>query len=61
MEFVLFGDTNKKYWQSPRCFAAASTPMSILDAKYEKADIDATINSLKHLSGMQQQQLKALL
>jgi hypothetical protein len=42
-------------------FAAASTPMSILDAKYEKANIDVTINSLKHLSGMQQQQLKALL
>jgi hypothetical protein len=39
-------------------FAAASTRMSILDAKYEKANIDATINSLKHLSGMQQQQLK---
>jgi hypothetical protein len=34
--------------------------MSILDAKYEKANIVATINSLKHLSGMQQQQLKAL-
>jgi hypothetical protein len=28
-------------------FATASTPMSILDAKYEKANIDATINSLK--------------
>jgi hypothetical protein len=42
-------------------FAAASTPMSILDAKYEKANIDATINSLKQLSGMQQKQLKALL
>jgi hypothetical protein len=35
--------------------------MSILDAKYEKANIDASINSFQHLSGMQQQQLKALL
>jgi hypothetical protein len=35
--------------------------MSILDAKYEKANIDDTINSLKHLSNNQQQQLKALL
>jgi hypothetical protein len=36
-------------------FTAASTPMSILDAKYEKANIDATTNLLKHQSGMQQQ------
>jgi hypothetical protein len=42
-------------------FEAASTPLSILDAKYEKATIDATINSLKHLIGMEKQQLKALL
>jgi hypothetical protein len=35
--------------------------MSILDAKYEKANIDATINTLKDLSSNQQQQLKALL
>jgi hypothetical protein len=35
--------------------------MSILDAKYEKANIDATINTLKHLSNNLQQQLKALL
>jgi hypothetical protein len=60
-KFVLSGDTNEKYWQSPGCFATASTPMSIVDAKYEKANIDATINSLKHLSNNQQQQLKALL
>jgi hypothetical protein len=33
--------------------------MYILDAKNVNANIDATINSLKHLSGMQQQQLKA--
>jgi hypothetical protein len=38
-----------------------STPMSSLDAKYEKANIDANINTHKHLSRMQQQQLKALL
>ena len=42
-------------------FATASTPMSILDAKYEKANIVATINTLKHLSSTQQQQLKSLL
>jgi hypothetical protein len=42
-------------------FATASTPKSILDVKYEKVNIDATINSLKHLSRMQQEQLKALL
>jgi hypothetical protein len=42
-------------------FATATNPMAILDANYEKANIDATIKSLKHLSGMQQQQLKALL
>jgi hypothetical protein len=30
-------------------FATALTPMSILDTKYEKANINATINSLKHL------------
>jgi len=42
-------------------FATASTPMSILDAKYEKANIDATINTFKHLQSNQQQQLKALL
>jgi len=35
--------------------------MSILDAKYEKANIDATITTLKHLSCSHQQQLKALL
>ena len=35
--------------------------MSILDAKYEKANIDATVNTLKHLSSTQQQQLKSLL
>ena len=42
-------------------FATASTPMSILDAKYEKANIDVTVNALKHLSSIQQQQLKSLL
>ena len=42
-------------------FATASTPMSILDAKYEKANIEATVNALKHLSSTQQQQLKSLL
>jgi hypothetical protein len=30
-------------------FATASIPMPILVAKYEKANIDATINSLKQL------------
>jgi hypothetical protein len=35
--------------------------MCILDAKYEKANIDATINTFKHLNSNQQQQLKALL
>lgn len=29
-------------------FATSSTPMYILDAKYEMANIDATINSLQH-------------
>jgi hypothetical protein len=42
-------------------FATASTPMSILDAKYEKSNIDATVNTLKHLRSNQQQQLKSLL
>jgi Reverse transcriptase (RNA-dependent DNA polymerase) len=51
----------KNLGNSQDVFATASTPMSILDAKYEKANIDATINSLKHLSNNQQQQLKALL
>jgi hypothetical protein len=35
--------------------------MCILDAKYKEENLDATVNSLKHLSGTQQQQLKALL
>ncbi len=51
----------KNLGNSQDVFAAASTLMSILDAKYEKVNIDATINSLKHLSNNQQQQLKALL
>jgi hypothetical protein len=51
----------KNLGKSQDVFATASTPMSILDAKYEKANIDATINTLKHLSSSQQQQLKALL
>ena len=38
---------------SQDAFATASTPMSILDAKYEKANIDATVNTLKHLSSIQ--------
>jgi hypothetical protein len=49
-KFVLFGDTNKNIGSLQDVFAAASTPMSILDAKYEKANIGATINSLKHFS-----------
>jgi Retroviral aspartyl protease len=51
----------KNLGNSQDVFATASTPMSILDAKYEKANIDATINTFKHLNGNQQQQLKALL
>jgi hypothetical protein len=35
--------------------------MSILDTKYEKANIYANINTLKHLSRILQQQLKVLL
>jgi hypothetical protein len=31
-------------------FTTVSTPMSILDAKYEKANIDANIDIIKHLS-----------
>jgi hypothetical protein len=34
--------------------------MSILDAKYEKANIDATINTLKHLSSNQQHEVESL-
>ena len=51
----------KNLGNSQDVFATASTPMSILDAKYEKANIDATINTFKHLNSNQQQQLKALL
>jgi Retroviral aspartyl protease len=51
----------KNIGNSQDVFATASTPMSILDAKYEKANIDATIKTFKHLSSNQQQQLKALL
>jgi hypothetical protein len=36
---------------SQNVFAKATTPMSILDVKYEKANIDATINLIKHSSG----------
>jgi hypothetical protein len=60
-KFVLFGDTNEHIGSLQDVFATASTPMSILDAKYEKANINATIISLKQISGIQQQQMKALL
>jgi hypothetical protein len=51
----------KNLGNSQDVFATASTPMSILDAKYEKANIDATIKTCKYLSSNQQQKLKALL
>jgi hypothetical protein len=35
--------------------------LSILDAKYERAIVDATISSLKHLSVEQKQLFKSLL
>jgi hypothetical protein len=35
--------------------------MLILDAKYEKANKDANINTIKHLSRIQQCQMKALI
>jgi hypothetical protein len=58
--FVL--ETRIKNIDNPQnVFTTVSTPMAILDAKYEKANIDASTNTLKHLSRMQQQQLKALL
>ncbi len=42
-------------------FHAATEPTKILEAKYEKADINATVEALTHLSKEQKQQLKALL
>jgi hypothetical protein len=39
--------------------ATPSIPMSTLDAKCEKASINAINNTLKHLSSNQQKQLKA--
>jgi hypothetical protein len=51
----------KNLGNSQDVFATASTPMSFLHAKYKKANIDATINTFKHLNSNQQQQLKALL
>jgi hypothetical protein len=40
-------------------FATASTPMAILDAKYQKANIEATINPLIHLNSEKKQGLKS--
>jgi hypothetical protein len=45
-QFVFLADTKKSIGNLQDVFATASTPMSILDAKYEKANIDASINSL---------------
>jgi hypothetical protein len=50
----------KNTGSSQDVFAIATTPMTILDADYEKANIYATINTLKQLSSSQQQQLKSL-
>ena len=42
------------------CFAATSS-LEILDAKYEKVEIDEVINQLNHLDPQQKEDLKQVL
>jgi phosphopentomutase len=44
----------KSIGKSQDIFAKASTPMYTLEVKYEKANIDAIINTLTHLTSHQQ-------
>jgi hypothetical protein len=60
--YLSYLETRIKYIDNPQdVFTTVSTPMSILDAKFEKANIDASINTLKHLIRMRQKQMKSLL
>ena len=43
-------------WYDPTCYA-----VEILDAKYEKVEIDEVINQLNHLDPQQKEDLKKVL
>jgi hypothetical protein len=49
------------YQEGEVLMEATNRAMRILDAKYEKADINQAVNDMDHLSSVQKQQLKALL
>jgi hypothetical protein len=50
-EEALFGMN----WYNPTCYA-----VEILDAKYEKAEVDEVINQLNHLNTEQKEDLKTV-
>jgi hypothetical protein len=43
-------------WYNPTCYA-----VEILDAKYEKVDVDEVINQLNHLNSEQKEDLREVL